>query len=91
MLEHRLVLITKQTESNSLRNSQLIWSGEQSNVLPAIFNLAKSESISKVATIVFGDGTIPKLPNSRGLDELLIFHITDLDQSTHPLTDTEPT
>ena len=77
MLEHRLVSITKQTESNSLRNSQLIWSGEHSNVLSAIMKLAKSESMSKVATIVFGDGTIPKLTNQRDFDELLIFHITD--------------
>ena len=79
MLEHRLVSITKQTESNSLRNSQLIWSGENSNVLPTILNLANSQDMSKVATIVFGDGGIPKLPNSRGFDELLIFHITDMD------------
>ncbi|MEC8383850.1 MAG: hypothetical protein VXZ89_00435, partial [Candidatus Thermoplasmatota archaeon] len=79
MLEHRLVLITKQTESNSLRNSQLIWSGEYSNVLPAIFNLAKSESMSKVATIVFGDGTLPKLSNPRVFDELLIFQLSDDD------------
>ena len=42
-------------------------------------NLAKSEKMSKIATIMFGDGTIPKLPNSRGFDELLIFHITDMD------------
>jgi len=79
MLEHRLVSITKQTESNSLKNSELIWSGAHSNVLSAIMNLAKSESMSKVATIVFGNGSIPKLPNSRGFDELLIFHIDDLD------------
>ena len=79
MLEHRLLSITKQTESNSLRNSQLIWSGEHSNVLPSILELTKSEKMSKIATIVFGDGSIPKLPNSRGFDELLIFHITDLD------------
>ena len=79
MLEHRLFSITKQTESNSLRNSQLIWSGENSNVLPTILNLADSQDMSKVATIMFGDGTIPKLPNSRGFDELLIFHITNLD------------
>ena len=75
MLGHRLISITKQTNSNSLRNSKLRWTGDASNVVSSLMNLSRSEDLFKVATIIFGDGRIPSLPNNSGLDELLIFHL----------------
>ena len=81
MLGHRLISITKQTNSNSLRNSKLRWTGDASNVLSSLVNLAKSEDLFKVATIIFGDGRIPSLSNNSGLDELLIFHLEYLNSN----------